>query len=366
MDITETLKQIPQSPGIYQMFDSRGNIIYVGKAKNLKNRVLQYFTNNKDRAPKVEEMIRNIYSIKYVVTDTELDAFLDECRLIKEIKPRYNRQLKNTAKYLFIKIPAEPFPKVKIAKEKEADDALYFGPFTSRRQVETTIQYLNEFYPIRKCASPRVVKRSNGCLYLQLGKCLGVCTAQIRPDEYQNHIEKIRQLLNGADQAAFQELPKLIDSAVDNLNFEHAAQYREYYLGLRHILGKQQLVRSSNKQKNILAVEFIDHTHAKIFFIKGNKLLYREILDTIEKNTTELSQHLKQLIRGKFTTEKTSDKSGLTQHDLDEAQIIYSYLKNNKKKILSYWIPDTRLKEPGLDGAVSKIVERITSANFSV
>ena len=290
MDFNEILKQLPQRPGVYMMVDSLGNIIYVGKAKNLKNRVSQYFKNQKDRAPKVAEMIQNIHTFKYIVTDTELDAFIEECRLIKEIKPRYNKQMKNNRNYSYIKIPAEQYPKVTIVNEKADDGALYFGPFTSPHRVETTVQYLNDFYPIRKCTSPRLVTRANGCLFHQLGTCLGVCTGKVSPDEYRAHIEKIQKLLNGNDVAAIQELPKRLDMAIENLKFEKAAKYREYYLGLRHVIGKQRLVQSSSKNRNILAVELIDTVFAKLFLIKGNKLLYRKVLNIVTADSAELRQ----------------------------------------------------------------------------
>lgn len=346
------------------MIDLLGNIIYIGKAKNLKSRVSQYFTNQKDRAPKIAEMIHNIYTLNYIVTDTELDAFIEECRLIKEIKPRYNKQMKNNRNYSYIKIPDEQYPKVTTVNEKANDGAIYFGPFTSPHQAETTLQYLNDFYPIRKCNSPRLVKRASGCLFGQLGTCLSVCTGQVSPDEYRNHIVKIQQLLNGNNTVALQELSKRVDTAIENLKFEKAAQYREYYLGLRHVIGKQQLVQSSSKNRNILAVEFIDTVFAKLFFIKGNKLVYRKVFNITTKDNTDLKLHLKQIIREKFATEM-SKMCALTQKDIDEAQIIYSYLKKNKKKIISFWIPSTRLNKesPGLDVTVLKIINRITSGN---
>lgn len=367
MDFIQLLKQLPQSPGIYMMLDSSENIIYVGKAKNLKNRVSQYFQNQKDRAPKVAEMIHNIYTFNYLVTDTELDAFIEECRLIKEIKPRYNKQMKNDRNYSYIKIPSEQYPKVTKTNEKADDGALYFGPFTSPHRVETTIEYLNDFYPIRKCTSPGLVKRANGCLYRQLDTCLGVCTGQVSPEEYKVYIEKIQQLLNGNDMAAVQELHKSLDTAIENLQFEKAAKYKEYSLGLRHVIGKQRLVQSSSKNRNILAVEFIDNMLAKLFLIKGNKLIYRKTFNYVTAaDSPEFRQYLEQIIREKFVTEK-NNISRLTQHDIDEAQIIYSYLQKNRKRIMSFWIPSTLLNREisDLDATVIKIINRITSRNSS-
>jgi len=247
-----------------------------------------------------------------------------------------------------------------VVNEKADDGALYFGPFTSPHRVETTVQYLNDFYPIRKCPSPRLIERANGCLFCQLGTCLGVCTGQVNPDEYWVHIDKIQQLIYGNDRVPVQELSKMLDQAIENLNFEKAAKYREYYLGLRHVIGKQSLVQSSSKNRNILTVEFLDKELAKIFLIKGNKLLYGKVFNRVEVDNTEMRRSLNQMIRDKFTPEK-SDTRRLTQQDIDEAQIIYSYLKKNRKKVISFWIPTTRLKsEASLDATVLKIIAKIS------
>ncbi|EHQ91367.1 GIY-YIG nuclease family protein [Desulfosporosinus youngiae] len=358
----EELKQLPKRPGVYMMLDLLGNVIYVGKAKDLKNRISQYFHYQKDRDPKVEEMIQHIHRFNYQVTDTELDALIEECYLIKKIKPRYNRQMKNFKKYLYIKIPAEQYPKVIVVNEKADEDALYFGPFTSSHQVENAVKYLNDFYPIRKCTSPRLVKSTNGCLFRQLGRCLGVCTGQVQPDEYWDYIEKIQQLLNGNDFLPVQELSQQLDTAIENLKFEKAAKYREYYLGLRHVIGKQTLVQSSSKNRNILAVEFLDDDRAKLFLIKGNKLLYGKMIDGVSSDSIEMRQSLSRMIREKFLDIDKLDFGKLTPQDIDEAQIIYTYLKKNRKKVITFWIPSARLKnETSLDATVIKIISRINA-----
>lgn len=364
MNYNDALKQLPEKPGVYLMADSLGNIIYVGKAKNLKSRVSQYFKSQKDRAPKVVEMISHIHSFDYMVTDTELDAFIEECRVIKALKPKFNKQMKNERKYCYIKIPIEEFPKLAKVNEKIDDGALYFGPFTSPHQVETVIQYLKDFYPIRKCTTPGVVKRSNGCLFLQLGTCLGVCTGRVSPDEYMVYIEKVRQLLNGNDRATVQTLTKKMDTAIQNLQFEKAAQFSAYQIGLRHVIGKQRLIQSSGKNRNVLAIEFIDSELAKLFLIKGNKIFYRKVIKIGTAGISELRQDLNQIIREKFAAEK-SRMVILSQHDIDEAQIVHSYLKKHRTRILSFWIPSTRLngEASNLNALVLKIIKRISPLN---
>ncbi|MGE4272231.1 MAG: GIY-YIG nuclease family protein [Desulfitobacterium sp.] len=165
--LKEKAKHLPEKPGIYLMKDSLGNNIYVGKAKDLRSRVTQYFRSEKNRDPKVEEMIRHITNFEHRVLDTELDALLEECRAITELKPRYNRQMKNDQNYVYIKIPAETFPKPEIVLERKDDSAFYYGPFNSRSRVETAMLYLKDNFLIRKCTSPGLAKRNSGCLCRQ-------------------------------------------------------------------------------------------------------------------------------------------------------------------------------------------------------
>lgn len=355
MKLCEELKQLPSRPGVYLMVDSLGNIIYVGKAKNLKKRVSQYFNDRKDRSPKISEMIQNIHSFRYRVTDTELDAFIEECRLIKTVKPRYNKQLKNDRKYVYIKISDEAYPKVTQVREKAEDGAIYFGPFTSPHCVEMTLQYLKDSYPIRKCSTPRLVPRRNGCLFHQLNTCLGACTGHVQSDEYWKHIERIQRLLSGKDHRAIQELSDSLNIAIDNLDFEKAAQYREYYLSLRHVIRKQQFVQTSDKNRNIFAVELVDRAIAKMFLFKGDQLLYRELLNLEVVNGPELELNLKYLFREHFSV-KDKNIPRLNRQNIDEAQIIYSYLKRNKNTIKTFWIPSSQLnREERLDKILNTI-----------
>ncbi|AFM41147.1 putative endonuclease [Desulfosporosinus acidiphilus SJ4] len=362
MNRLDQLKQLPQKPGVYIMFDSRGNIIYIGKAKNLKNRVSQYFRNSKNRAPKIVEMIRNIHSFEYIVTDTELDALIEECRLIKEKKPMYNRQMKNSAKYIYLTIPNEDFPKIVIKNKKEVDGAVYFGPFPSLKHVEKTVQYLNDLYPLRKCPSLRLEKSSNGCLFRELGSCLGVCTGQVSIEEYKAYVDKIQQLFNGNGKRALQELSGKINRAIDNLEYEKAAIYRDYYLGLRHVLGKQKLVLTARKNKNIIAFEPMDGFKLKLFLIKGNRLLARKIFDLMNMDRSELSLNVLQNIRDTFTPQ-TREDSLLTQNEIDEAQIIDSYLRRSPSNVLHFWIPSSYLSKDKfkLETKVVSLIDRIYS-----
>lgn len=355
----DQLKFIPNSPGVYQMLDSQGNIIYIGKAKNLKNRISQYFHDHKDRDPKVAEMIQHINGFNYQITDTELDALIEECRLIKKIKPLFNRQMKNSQKYCYIKLSDELFPRLTVIHHKTDDGLCYYGPFTSLHRVERAVQFLNDYYSLRKCTSSHFIMREDSCLYGQLGACLGVCTGNVGKDEYRVCLERMAKLLNGRDKVPVRELSERLNDAVETLQFEKAAQYQEYYLGLQHVISKQSLAHTSGKRRNIVAIEKLDDERIKLFLIKGNRIMQRMVLDREFIGSLQIKNYLEHKIKENFLV-PDEQFAGLSQEDIDEAQIISSYLKRHKKRIITYGIPFKYLKNSScLDTIITKILSRL-------
>ncbi|NMA68985.1 MAG: GIY-YIG nuclease family protein [Desulfitobacterium sp.] len=359
--LQEKLKNLPSSPGIYLMKDSLGNVIYVGKGKNLKNRVSQYFHNQKDREPKVEEMIQNIRDFEYRVLDTELDALLEECRLIKEIKPLYNRQMKNEKKYVYLKIPQKDFPKLEIvhAWEGRDDGALYYGPFNSRNQVEKALEFFNDYFLLRKCTTTRPMNGGNGCLYRELETCLGVCTGKVSQEKYRVQIQALCQVIEGKDKSVNKRLKEEIKEASEELEFEKAGSYKQYLMGVKYIQGRQKFLRSIHRNRSVLLLEFLDeyNTRAKAFLIRGNKLIMSRVVHFVGKKYTfnkldltnnELFNFLKEaqlnLKSEILESEGNGNPRQLTSQEVDEAQIIYSYL-NKKEGVFTFPVTKKMLKE---------------------
>ncbi|SHN75762.1 GIY-YIG nuclease family protein [Desulfitobacterium chlororespirans] len=338
--LKDKLKDLPEQPGVYLMHDSLGNIIYVGKAKNLKNRVSQYFYKQKSRDPKVEEMILRIADWEYRIVDTELDALLEECRLIKELKPHYNRQMKNHQKYVYIRIPDESFPKVDIVQEREEGGGVYYGPFSSRHWVETAVECLSDIFLIRKCSAPGRGKGRNGCLYRQLGTCAGVCTGKVSSEEYRERLKAVCQAIEAGDKEAMKELSSQLARAVEALNFETAARYREYLLGLRYIQGRQKFLKGTCRNKNLLALEDLDTERktVKVFLIKGNRVLMSRVLTWLDENLKQFLREIPQAL-----ADQPGCSRQLTQEEVDEAQILDSYLR--KDRVISIPIPQKALKQ---------------------
>ncbi len=370
MDLIEQVRLFPSSPGVYIMKDSLGNVIYVGKAKKLKNRVLQYFYHRRDRDPKINALVGNIHSIEYILTDTELEAFLTECRLIKEIKPRYNSQMKNDGSYAYIRIDInEKYPGISVVtnKDEASEDgtgALFFGPYPSRSNVERAVSFLKEFFLIRKC-SDAFFRSSSGCLNYSLGTCMGACRGDTDYEAYRKCIDNVVLFLEGKDNSIIESLMRRINLASDSLEFEKAAKYRDYLRALKHILNKQSLIRSSSKRRNIVAIEAIDRCRYKVFFFKGNRLISCEPFSTANFDRASAVRHFYNLIMDNFKNKNIDIGEALTRQEIDEAQIIHSYLKKRKSDILSFRIPASRLAgdNPELKAEIDRIIEMIYDKN---
>lgn len=361
-EAAQQAKRLPLCPGVYLMKDSQDTIIYVGKAKSLRKRVLQYFRKSKDRAPKVDAMVSCIHTIEHIVTDTELEAFLTECRLIKEIKPKYNRQMKNDKKYSYIKISSnERFPRISVVTSKTGRGAMFFGPYTSRSSAEKTVEFIKEHYLVRKCSTASRSRETSGCLNYSLGSCLGACRNDVDSQEYDKTINGIILLLGDKDTSPVKRLEKKMKDAAEVLEFEKAAKYRDYLKGLQHVLHKQRLIQSSLRRRNIIAIEHVKDNVCKVFLFKGNHLRRAESISVESPDEAVLAEHLRQLVLCNFTVENGDKTEAVSRQEIDEVQIIYSYLKRSRNNIQSFWIPASWL-EPGnskLSAGLSKVMDHI-------
>lgn len=279
--IAEKLKKLPASPGVYIMRDAGGTIIYVGKAKILKNRVRQYF-HGTNHAPKVAAMIEKIEDFEYILTDTEFEALCLESNLIKKHKPRYNILLKDDKGYPFIKISGGAFPRISLARKKEDDGAQYFGPYPSGAVVYETIDVVRRIFSIQHCSKkfPEEIGRTRPCLYHAMHRCSAPCTGQIPEEDYQKTFSEIARFLNGEHNRLIRELEEKMEEAAGRLAFETAAAYRDKIDGIRRIV-KEQKVISGRKDADIFALALEEDLAVfAVFFVRGGKLLgsrlYRE------------------------------------------------------------------------------------------
>jgi excinuclease ABC subunit C len=324
MNLKEKVKELPMSPGVYLMKDSQDQIIYVGKAKILKRRVQSYFQNAKAPSQKVEKLKKTINDFEYILTDTEFEAFMLECQLIKELKPFYNKKMKSPLSYTYIMIRMDNgYQRMDISHNLiENANSLYFGPYTSKSTVEKAIKGIKEFYKI-DCHSSS--KRNTACLNYSLGLCIGTCLGGAKVEQYNHIMNKIVSLFHGTDLSVLEEINNKMSTASEKFDFETAARYRNYIEAIKVLLNKEKVIAFTEENRNIVILEPLTADSFKLFLVKRNQVLFSRIYSHKDKELLE--EKIKKDILSYFKASTNYLK--ISKDEIDEAQIIYSYLKGS-------------------------------------
>ena len=279
-DIKEELKKLPSTPGVYIMKSENDEIIYIGKAINLKNRVKQYFTGTKSRGAKTIALVSHIKEFEYIITDSEMEALILECNLIKKHKPKYNIMLKDDKKYPYIKVTVnEDFPVIYKTRRRLDDGALYIGPITDATAVNETIDMIHKIWPIRKCRKklPRDIGRERPCLNYHIGECEAPCAGLISKEEYGEYVKEAVRLLSGHPEELVKKLKAEMAEASKNLEFEKAASLRDKIKWINRIGEKQKMENTSVGDADVIAMKLAEGEGLfQIFFMRGGKLVGRE------------------------------------------------------------------------------------------
>jgi excinuclease ABC subunit C len=325
VDLKEKTKNLPSCSGVYLMKDSLNTIIYVGKSKNLKSRVSSYFTNSKSHSPKVVKLVKNLKDFDYIITDTEFEAFMLECKLIKEIKPIYNKLMKNPISYSYIKVALNSkYPEIDLSDTYCIDDGnMYFGPYTSSNKIERALHGLKEHYKIL-CSNK--FKSSSACLNYSLGLCMGLCMEDFSKGKYLSVVDKIIALLKGANTGVIEELEYKMLDAVNKLDFETAAKYRDYIEAINYTLNRTNMINYMDLNRNVILIENLDKDSIKFFLIKDNKIIFNEKFNLI--STNQLIEYLTKITSDHFTNVSLSNSSYFDKDAIDEAHIIFSYIQS--------------------------------------
>ncbi len=279
-DIQEELKKLPAKPGVYLMHDAKDEIIYVGKAVSLKNRVRQYFQSSRNKGPKIEQMVTHIARFEYIITDSELEALVLECNLIKEHRPKYNTMLMDDKSYPFIKVTVhEPFPRVMLARQMHKDKAKYFGPYTSAGAVKDTIELIRKLYKIRSCNRklPKDIGLERPCLNYHIHQCKAPCQGYISQEDYEKSISQAVRFLNGDYEPVVRELEQRMLEASEALEFEKAVEYRDLMESVKKIAEKQKITNTAGEERDILAMASENEDAVvQVFFVRGGRLIGRD------------------------------------------------------------------------------------------
>ncbi len=279
-DIAEELKKLPDQPGVYIMHDSRDAIIYIGKAVSLRKRVHQYFQPSHDEGIKKAQMVRQIARFEYIITDSELEALVLECNLIKEHRPKYNTMLRDDKTYPYIRVTlGEDFPRVLFSRQQKKDKSRYFGPYTSAGAVKDTIELVNKIYQLRTCNRnlPRDIGKERSCLNYHIHQCAGPCQGYISKEAYRERIDAVIEFLNGNYAPVLKSLEEKMNEASANLEFEKAIEYRELLGSVKQIAQKQKITHTDGEDKDIIAYAADDRDAVvQVFFIRDGKLIGRD------------------------------------------------------------------------------------------
>lgn len=368
-DIQEHLKQLPAEPGVYLMKDKFDNIIYVGKAKVLKNRVRQYFQSSKNHSSKVKSMVKNIDKFEYIITDSELEALILECNLIKKYKPKYNVLLRDDKTYPYIKITTnEDFPRVLKVRKVIKDKAKYFGPYTNTTAVNDTLDIIKNTYPIRTCNVDieRAIKTNmRPCLNLHIKRCIGPCTGNITKEEYNKMIEEIILFLSGKEEKLIDILKEKMNKCAMDFNFEEAAIYRDKIKSLEDMMEKQKIDASTSdlNQDVIAMARAHDEACVQVFFVRNGKIVGREhfILEGVMDSTREsiLGSFVKQF----YMEQEYVPKEIIIEDEIEDSFILSEWLSSKKGQKVIIRVPQKGEKKSLIEMVRKNAIEYL--AKFS-
>ncbi len=348
-DIQEELKKLPNCPGVYIMHDEMDNIIYVGKAINLHNRVRSYFRKNIGRGPQIDKMVTLISRFEYIVTDSELEALVLENNLIKEHSPKYNTMLKDDKTYPYIKVTmGEAYPRVLFSRQMKKDHSRYFGPYTSATAVKDTIDLINKLYQLRTCnkSLPRECGKDRACLNYHIKQCLAPCQGNISREEYQQQVKKALDFLNGSYQETLKELEQKMQDASEKLEFEEAIRYRDLYNSVKQIASKQKITDSALEDKDIIALA-VDEKDAvvQVFFVRDGKLIGREHFYMTHVSGAPRAQILLDFVKQFYAGTPFIPKELMLQEEIEDVAVIEQWLTSRRGGRVHIRVPKIGSKE---------------------
>lgn len=342
-DIKQQLKNLPEQPGVYLMHDEADNIIYIGKAKILKNRVRQYFMAQKSHTPKVKAMVSHIAWFEYIVTDSELEALVLECNLIKKHRPHYNILLKDDKHYPYIRVSMnEQYPALSVTRKMKRDGARYFGPYSGMGVVRQTLDVIKRIFLIPSCKRkfPQDIGKGRPCLNCQIGRCFAPCTGNVSAEQYRRIFEDICGFLDGKSDELAEIFEKNMNEAAERLEFEKAAQLRDKLGALRAVTQKQKIVSDKMANQDIAAFKCYDgKAFAELFFVRGGRLLGRRsfVIDGIsELGDGEI---MAELLKRFYTDAAYIPNELIAMCDLDERELFVDWISERSGRRLIFTVP---------------------------
>ncbi len=340
-ELEETLKLVPTLPGCYIYYDKNGEIIYVGKAKNLKRRVSSYFHKKHDRV-KVAVLVSKIEKMEYIITDSEVEALILEAHLIKKHKPRYNILLKDDKKYPYFLITDEDYPRITVVRKKNMnqDKGRFYGPYTNGKAMYSTLDFLKKIFPLKQCKTPKFTNRP--CLYYHIGKCLAPCQGKVTPEEYQELVSQVELFLSGKQTELIKKIKSQMEEYSKTEQFEKAAKMRDSYLDLQRTLEHQKVVYENNRlNEDIIATIYEEGIFAiTILLIREGRLIDKKDFTYFVENEDK-TEFFKTFFQEYYTNLMLEFPDRIVSPDLEDAgekQLYQNWLEviSHKKVKIGY------------------------------
>ena len=347
--IEEELKKLPDQPGVYIMHDSRDAIIYIGKAVSLRKRVHQYFQASHDEGIKKAQMVKQIARFEYIVTDSELEALVLECNLIKEHRPKYNTMLRDDKTYPYIRVTlGEDFPRVLFSRQQKKDKSRYFGPYTSAGAVKDTIELVNKIYQLRTCNRnlPRDTGKDRPCLNYHIHQCTAPCQGYITKEAYRERVDAVVEFLNGNYAPVLKSLEEKMNTASANLEFEKAIEYRELLNSVRQIAQKQKITHTDGEDKDIIALAADDRDAVvQVFFIRDGKLIGRDHFYVKIGTEDTKAQILTTFIKQFYSGTPFIPREIMLPQEIEEQEVLADWLGEKRGSKVYIRVPQKGMKE---------------------
>lgn len=369
-DFQEQLKLLPNEPGVYLMKNKNGKIIYVGKAISLKNRVRQYFQSSKNHSSKVKSMVSNIASFEYIITDSELEALILECNLIKQYRPKYNVLLRDDKTYPYIKVTTnEDYPRVMKVRRVLKDKAKYFGPYTNVSAVNDTLEVIRNTYPIRNCnvdIAKAIKNNTRPCLNHHIKKCVGPCTGNVSKEEYAKMIDEIIMFLSGKEENLIQLLKEKMNKCAMEFNFEEAAIYRDKIKNLEEIMEKQKIDASSSDvhQDLIALARTEEEACVQVFFVRNGKIIGREhfILEGVEGSSS--ASVLGSFVKQFYMEQEYIPKEIIIDEEIEDNYILEKWLSDKKGNKVTIRVPQKGEKKNLIEMVRKNAIEYLNKFSY--
>ena len=348
-NIQEELKKLPDQPGVYIMHDKADAIIYIGKAKSLTKRVHQYFQKSHDEGIKKRQMVEHIDHFEYIITDSELEALVLECNLIKEHTPKYNTMLRDDKTYPYIKVTiGEDYPRVLFSRDMKKDKSRYFGPYTSVTAVRDSIDLINKIYKLRTCNRklPRDTGMDRPCLNYHIHQCAAPCQGYISREGYRERVNAALEFLNGNFGLVLKDLESRMMTASDNLEFEKAMEYRDLINSVRQIAQKQKITHTDGEDKDIIALAN-DDTDAvvQVFFVRDGKLIGRDHFHVRVGTEDDINSILTNFVKQFYSGTPFIPREIMLQDTIEDMEVLEEWLTGKRGSKVSIKVPQKGMKE---------------------